>query len=174
MMSIHNVGGPQQNQSVQSNKQVPETRVDSMMKAMTEATETIDAEVSMLKKDMLGQKEQVRDSGKQAQAQQKQGPNSQEMVDKAALAASQMTEEDQKIKKKKEKKKRDINDKKMDGLMQQMSGLEEQVDVNKLDDESKGIFQKFFGTMKKIKDLKRQLKELSMEEEEYQRLADNQ
>ena len=169
-MGISGIGN--QAQPLQNQPSISEAKAESMHDAMKAATETLDAEVTMLSKEMLGKTDKSRDSSKQQQVNQARDGATPEEI--AAQAASQMTEEDQKVKKKKDKKKKERSEKKMEGLMQQMSGLEEQVDVKKLDQETKGVFEKFFGTMKKIRDLRRELKSLDMEEEEAEKLLSSQ
>ncbi len=145
-------------------------KFDSMMDSMQQATETLDAEVTMLNKEMVGQK---KDSGAQAQQTAgniKQAPSNEEMLQQAAVLAGEVMteEEDPKVKKKKKKDRRNTEGK-IDSMMQQLGGLEDQVDPNQLDPESKGVFEKFFGIMRQVKNLRRELKQLSMEEDEFER-----
>lgn len=164
-MPISGQGPINQKPIQQSSQKADASPVKAAMEAMTEAMEIFDTEVQGVTKDQI--KKDVPQNSLTTQQTKEKTPSS--FIPEGAVAA--MVDDDElDIKKKKEKKEKLS---KFEEKMNELDGLSQVLDPEKLKtEEEKGILEKFKENLKTIRNLRRELKQTREQKEKYLQIID--
>jgi hypothetical protein len=139
------------------------TNIEVATNAFKEAAQVFDSEAQGVSRSQLGVK--TKSSSESSSAKKAETPTSGAAEIWAAAAAA--SEESEDVKKKK-KKTITLLEKKM----AEMEALEGMIDESHVEEEEKGIIKEFFHNMSKLRQLRRQLKQINEQKEYYNKIIE--